>query len=341
MSSVVLRVGGVPFDHWKEVSITRSIECASGSFELKGAVAPAGLANSRVTVEIDKAPVISGWVDSVISEANDKDRGCTIAGRDAAADLVDCSPLIPEFKGMGILAIARRVCKPFGIKVVAPNTPDVYGAAFETVAGHPGETVFEFLDRLAKAVGVLLWSDGLGNLVIGLPSFQALPVILERGVNLKSIRVSNDRSCQFSELRAVAQTSGGDNSYADVVAGPMALLQETRVKRYRPLTIMAEQAAEVAQLTERVKTERSIRRARGDGVEVVVSGWAVGPSMPVWPVGRSVKVRDEMLGLFDERLVIAEAEFSKGEDGETARLKLLPRSGLTRPLTPLKDDAWD
>jgi hypothetical protein len=88
-----------------------------------------------------------------------------IAGRSRTADLIDCQSEVEggEFRNSDLAAIARAVAQPFGVQVVAEA--DV-GAPFDLVAMEKTETVFAFLERLARLRGVLLTDDPQGRLVI-------------------------------------------------------------------------------------------------------------------------------------------------------------------------------
>lgn len=329
MPEILLRINDKFYDNVTEVELTRSLECGSGSFTATVSALPPDRQDQPVELILDGETVLSGWLDGDEDDSGPTDFSRSLTGRDKVGDIIDCSPFIGQFDNLGILAIAKRLCKPFGIKVSTPNTPATYGKAFDTIAGEPGETVFSFLDRLARMRGLLLWSDGLGSLVIGLPSWRALPAHLTAGVNA-TFNVKRDYSRLYSEIRVIAQTPGGDGEDAGATS---VVVKEPRVKRYRPLTIIAEQSAEEKDLRARAETEIRMRWADSLRVTASVKGWRVAPGLPIWPLGRMVTVTDPEKDLHGFKLAIAGITFrTHYKEGDSTELELVPRRALDRAI---------
>lgn len=201
MSDVVLKAGGNVYGGWTKISVTRSIESMSGSFDLeltwkwqgsedkyKAFMDPIKQGQPCV-VEIGGERVITGYVDDWVPSYDATQVVISVSGRDKTADLVDCSIDYPsyQFNNQTLTQIANVICKPFGIKVIV-NT-DV-GAAFPRIQIEQGETPHELLSRLARQRGVLLTSDTYGNLVITRSSKERAGVSLILGENVKAARGS-------------------------------------------------------------------------------------------------------------------------------------------------------
>lgn len=339
MSEILLRVNDRFYTNVTELELTRSLECGSGSFSASVSALPPDRQDQPVELILDGETLLTGWLDDDEAATGPTERSFKLAGRDKVGDLIDCSPSLGEFNNLGIVDIAKRVCKPFGIKVSTPNTARTYGKPFAQIAGEPGETVFSFLDRLARMRGLLLWSNGLGGLVIGLPSWRALPVHLKAGVNLRSIKVKRDYSRLYSQVRVIAQTPGSDSSSGEDASAPSAVVKEPRVKRFRPLTVIAEQSAEEKDLAERAATEVRMRWADSLRVTASVKGWRVAPGLLLWPLGMLVMVTDPEKGLHGVKLAIAGTTFRLDDkDGPTTELELVPRRALDRALELGKAD---
>ncbi|EGJ03696.1 bacteriophage Mu P family protein [Shigella dysenteriae 155-74] len=171
MESVILTVDGKLWEGWTEMSVSRSLKAIAGEFELSvttrwSAAAPRVIREGQpCTVRLGADTVLTGYIDDFIPGYEAENVEIRVMGRDKTGDLVDCSVVHSsgKWKGVRLEQVAADVCRPFGITVIT-ETPT--GEAFASVVLEQGETGFELLDRLAKQRGVLLTSDGAGNLII-------------------------------------------------------------------------------------------------------------------------------------------------------------------------------
>ena len=171
MNNVNLTVNGSKYSGWKSININLGLEQLSGTFELVVSEKwPDNLTARKMrpgeacTVDIEGQIIITGYVDDVLPSLDSDSHSVSIKGRDKTGDLVDCSAIYKtgEWTNKKLDVIAANLCEPFGITVIV-NT-DI-GEPFKKETIQQGETVFEILDRLARQRGVLLTSDGLGNLI--------------------------------------------------------------------------------------------------------------------------------------------------------------------------------
>ena len=131
----VLQVAGVDFGGWTELRISDSIENAAGSFAFGAVLRWNGEVNpirirpgDRCGVWLGDDLVITGYVDSVAPDGDDKSTKIAVAGRSATGDLVDCSAFSGSFAGLRIEEIAQKLANPYKIAVVAQvNTGAVFG----------------------------------------------------------------------------------------------------------------------------------------------------------------------------------------------------------------------
>lgn len=158
---VRLEINGVKYGGWTKISIRRGIGQVAGTFELSiterwpGQPIPAKIElGASCVVTVDGAPVITGYVDDVAPSYNAASHTVSVTGRDKTCDLVDCCPPSTQLKGATLAAVARSLAAPFGIEVVDETGVGVV-PGFKT---NPGDTVFETLEQLARAKGVLLLS---------------------------------------------------------------------------------------------------------------------------------------------------------------------------------------
>ena len=97
--AIRLQIEDQDWDYWQGVSVGLSMESLSGSFELdisfdsdENAPWPIPKGAKCVVLAYDQ-PVITGFVDAVNPQYSKSDCGISVSGRDAAADLVDCTAI--------------------------------------------------------------------------------------------------------------------------------------------------------------------------------------------------------------------------------------------------------
>ncbi|MFW1503951.1 phage baseplate assembly protein, partial [Vibrio parahaemolyticus] len=129
---IILKAGGQVYGGWTKISITRSLEAMSGSFDLeltwkwlgsnekyKAFVDPIKQGQACI-IEIGGERVITGYIDDWVPSYDETQVIISVSGRDKTADLVDCSIDMAsgQFNNQTLAQIANTVCKPFGIKVI-------------------------------------------------------------------------------------------------------------------------------------------------------------------------------------------------------------------------------
>lgn len=208
--AIELRVAGRVFDAFTSCEVTRDVSEISGHFALEyldAARLRAGLPSSvaallplyrairpgqRVEIALRDAAggrrtVLIGHVEDQSLTLQGETVSCRIEGRDLTGDLVECAaqPQGPyEYREVGLLTIAQTLCAPFGIEVSA-DVP--LGDPFRVVAIEPGEPVMSVLEKLTRARGVLITSDGVGGLRLTGPGTVRGPAPLSLPGNIHGL----------------------------------------------------------------------------------------------------------------------------------------------------------
>lgn len=340
MSEVTLKAGGQIHDGWKSVEIRKSMETLAGSFDVSltekwpGVDIPRAIRRNQLClVQIDGLDVIAGHVDR-ISPSYDKDEHTIqIAGRDAAADLVDCSAVHTpgEWHDQPLPAIAADIAKPFGIQIRMDGDA---GARFTKFTIEQGESGFEALDRLCRMRALLASSDGLGIIRIGRAGTDRASVTLERGVNILGAKILVNDTNRFSRYIVKGQRQGNDFLAPDQIAQPSATVEADTMGRYRPLIVLAEDATDGARARDRGKWEANVRSARSWRAQIHVQGWREnGETGSLWRPNVLVRLRDDWIGI-DRDLLIVAVTFGKSDDGTTTTLDLMPEKAFDQLLEP-------
>lgn len=324
-----LNVGGTSYGGWKEIRVHRGLEEIAGAFEIgvselwpEQSTPREIRENDRCAVVIDGQTVVTGYVDAVSVEYDNENHGVTVRGRDATGDLVDCSAVHAggEWRNVTLQQLATSLAKPFGVGVRVETD---LGAPFKQWAIEEGESVFENLDRAAKHRGVLLLSDGQGNLVLARPSKNRTGIVLQRGVNILRARAEHKCEQRFSEYIVKGQRAGDDEDNGEAVTSQKASARDPGVPRYRPLVLVAEEQGDGVTFGKRAAFEASVRAARGRTAQVTVQGWKSAGGK-LWEPNTLVTLRCPWLRL-DRELLISEVDLVLDASGTRAEL------GLTIP----------
>lgn len=354
---------------WLAAKLNLTMEAIAGKFDVRLAERWTRVADAppRVvkpgapcTVKLDGEEMLVGYIDSVSVDYDHQAHTLNIKGREKTGDVVDCAAVVNgahELRGVTVLEIAQRLCRPFGVNVTA-SVP--VGARFPRWAIQPGESAFEAIDRALRARAMLAVSDGKGNLVLtkaGGQGAAAGPLVLggERG-NIRGAKGEFDWSKRHNlvVVRGQAEVMSLGVSQRDVGStapfrpetdpGFSPLTREDRrgaqagqrrgsakddaVRRYRPLVIIAESADGGSTPTQRAEWEVSVRRARSRRVTYTVPGWR-GSTGALWRINTLAQVRDEYLGIAEDMLITA-ITYAVGKDGSTTELEVTSRDAWNR-----------
>jgi len=330
VSDLTLLVNGTVYGGWKLVQVTRSIEQIAGTFTLgvserwPGQQAWRGiLPGHRCTVRIGATTVITGHVDDVNPSYNATHHAVDVAGRDATGDLVDCSAVhgTGEWSDCSLQAIVADLCRPFGISVAAATST---GAVFRRFRIEEGESAFEAIERACRMRGVLPVSDSKGGLILTRAGTSRAGVRLVRGQNILEADGAYSWRDRHSRYVVKSQKPGiDDEASGEETSRIFGESKDGGVGRYRPLVLLAEQAADRKASQERAVWEANVRASRARRVSMAVQGWEETPGGPLWEPNRIVAVQDDWLGVNQDMLVAA-VVLTKDEGGEVARLTMMP-----------------
>lgn len=330
MSDVALAIGSTIFGGWKSVDATRSIEQIAGTFSLSVSEKWPGQQALRsiqvgdsCTVAVDDEVVITGYVDDVNPGYSASNHTIEVAGRDATGDLVDCSAVQSpgEWQDRKLPAIVAAIAKPFGITVSAEVDT---GAAFKRFRIEEAEAAFEAIERACRMRAVLPVSDGKGGLILTRAGTARADVQLKRGVNVLEANGQFTWRDRYSRYVVKSQRPGIDDEAEGAQTSQIrGEATDPDVTRYRPLVMIAEQAADIKSSQDRARWERSVRAARARRISATVQGWREHAGGRLWEPNRIVHFADDWLSI-DHDLLITSVTYSKADDGSRTVLSMLP-----------------
>ncbi|MBX9635334.1 MAG: hypothetical protein K2X44_10175 [Magnetospirillum sp.] len=331
---ITLKAGANIHQGVKKFAATMSLERIAGSFDLdlSNTWTVGGKLVTRpvhplqpCVLAIGGETVITGHVDDAAPGYRKGEKGVKIKGRDLTARLVDCSLEKREFNGQTLLSIAQALCSDFGIPVRLHNWDG--GKPLPRYSVDPGETYAKAIEDACRQMGVMMWTDGLGTLLIGRPGGGAYVGTLELGKNIIEAEATDSVADRFSTYTVLTNKTG-DSTWAEAGQPAKGMATDSEITLFRPKVEVAETQAEgAASIDERANIRMQVARARGKKTIATVQGWYA-PSGALWRPGQSLDIKDRELGRHG-RLVVADLSLSAGTGEPTiAKLLLLPESAF-------------
>jgi prophage tail gpP-like protein len=282
--------------------------------------------------------VLRGFVIKRQAAFSDRQHGVQIIIASKTADLVEASVIGSkgQYKGYTFEQITSSVLKPFGINFKMENAPSSASRKFPDVQLFPGETAWAFIERLARMRNVHLVCDSDGNLVGGAAKGGGSIATLEEGRNLLFGRCVLDDATINSVIEAVGQGKGSDERWGRSVAQMKERIENSAMKRYKPLKIIAEEPGDKQDLKDRGDREKAEQQYTSVDVSVTVQGW-LNDDGKLWDVGPSVDVYSPLLFPDDRmNLCIKAVTFAQSsEAGTTTTIDLcLPTALGARQSAP-------
>jgi len=329
--AATLYVNNKVFEGFKNITVKRNLLNMAGSFEIviTDVWQPMGdfgiKPGDRIHCHIGKEAIFEGWVDTFNVSITSGSRNFSIAGRDRTADLIDCSAEgSNEFNGQDLRQIAEKLCSPFGIKVLNPNGVDL-GKKFEKFSIKIGEKVFEALSRAAKAREIILLTSTHGNLVLDKVATKRSGTELVEGVNIRVTGANFDNSQRFSQVTVKGQQPGTLGGTKDASQGKGQAFDRA-VTRYRPLTILADQASDTDAAQKRAQYETSIRSSKAFKCNGSVNSWRKKDGT-IWKINELVPFKALSLGINDT-LLISGITYTQTDAGRSVDLELIEKDAM-------------
>lgn len=335
---VSLLVGGMLYEGFKKVQISRSVREMAGQFSLEvsekwtgGNNGPASLMGWRIrpgdpcTVLYSGFPVITGYVDTYCPKYDSTSHDVSIQGRSKTQDIVDSSadPDVEngEMRDVGLDQIANKLAKPHGVAV---KIQAKLKGKFDVARVQPGETKHEMLERYARPGAVLLTDDELGNLRLLHVMAGAGGALIE-GVNILEASATLRADNRYSDYETKGQDHGNDRRWGREVAEIAAKAKDGAVKRYRPHVIRNETKTSKQNAQDRCDWEATSRAGESTRADVTVLDWVFGGKL--WMPGDTPMLISPMLAI-NRVMAVESLVMTQDENGTVTKLSLVPPEAL-------------
>jgi prophage tail gpP-like protein/phage gp45-like len=226
-----------------------------------------------------------------------------------------------NFDGMTFEEVARKVLAKYegiGIATVGTLNPRV----FHNLQNEKGETNWDFLEKIARARGIVLGSDHLSNVLLIGNHIKPIVANLVEGVNIEScqcvISVEN-----LAALYEVANSSvGTDEQHGTAASEQQAEADGTGPPTSNYLTPSVVPVYDPGELQEMAQNEAVWSEGTAVQATIVVQGWMVPSTKTLWRAGDNVFVNSPM-AILDQVMAIRTVTFTQDQRGTLTTLDLV------------------
>jgi prophage tail gpP-like protein len=221
---------------------------------------------------------------------------------------------VGNFDDMSFEEAARKVLAPTGIQLI-PKGP-LNPLKFPRLQSEPGETIWAFLERIARVRGIIMGSDELGNFIAIWKHEEPVTTSLIEGINIKKAQVTITVQDIYSMYIALGQTAANNQQN-----GTDASEQKGQVggssRRYSPKLTTAEQPVwGKAEIQDRAAAEAIWSEGTIIQAAVTVQGWMQPGTSTIWKAGGNVNFKSPM-AMLDRVMKIQSVTFMQSRQGGT------------------------
>jgi prophage tail gpP-like protein len=199
-----------------------------------------------------------------------------------------------SFDGQSFEQIARAVLAPYPSPVRTEGNLDA--TPFKRCSNQPGETCWDFLERLARPRGIIVGSDYLGNAVLSDDRFEAILGSFIEGYNILRCQAIIDKDPFHRRYSAMVQTNNDGDEKSPSQAGEMMKSVGGSAPVYSHKITPAEQPVwNDVELQKRAASEALWTEGAIIEVNITVQGWINPQTKDIWRVGKCYKVVSPMI----------------------------------------------
>src|SRR3984893_7733341 len=228
---LIVKTGGRFLGGWTKIRVTRGVELLPSHFEVELTERYPGQISQVIVdptspceVSLSGDLVLTGYIDRYQPTYDKGQHLVRIIGRSKTEDLVDSALDFAKvgwmIVGKTIGQVARIVCSPFNIEVSLPDgDADIPKELAETFDNYPGYTGYQLLEEMARSVGMLVWDNAAGELVIskGATGDRAGSSIVE-GQNAERVEANITADQRFERYAVFGQGRSQIDGHRNYVA---------------------------------------------------------------------------------------------------------------------------
>jgi prophage tail gpP-like protein len=320
-----LIVGGINFRDWETVYVQLRWGDQAAYFRFTSVErdTPADMfyklqfmPGTRCQINLGGVDVIDGVIEIRQVAADATQHGIELQGRSLTAKVAHSSvnTTTGSFDGMTFKQVADKVLSTYGSRIIPIGT--LNSIPFDKLQNQPGESVWDFLERIARPRGIILGSDSFGNfLAIGDHSNPVVNTQLIEGQNIKKIQCVFEDTQTFNEYVVTAQSPASDDNAGTAASELRGSWAGTGWPGSLLITPSEQPVKQIQEVIDRAKNESVWHEGTKIEATVTVQGWFRDETTVWWP-GDNVFVYSPMCPL-NMMMTIQNVTFTQTPDGGT------------------------
>lgn len=320
MNNVVINCNNKPINNFNNFSLTKSIENFCNSFSFDVSNINNIKQGSDITIYINNELAFTGAVESISHNQSSNSNSYTISGRDKTAELIDSYIIPKQYKQNDFLKLISLVLKDNGYDIKVDSDiavlPKLAGNSF---VAEKGEKIFEFIDKLARQIRVILITDENGNILITREGADLAVGTLSLPNNILESSLDIDSNESYKYIRIIGSQKT-DESRKRIKQSKEVI--DERSKTNKRLIVSIPQNSNRKSLESVANWYMAVKRGKGARYTATVQGFLTNVKTGLlWQANTVVMLKDnnnEINGLF----LIQAVEYSQSLDGSKTGLTL-------------------
>jgi prophage tail gpP-like protein len=320
-----LIVGGINFRDWESVFVKLRWGDAFSYFTFTSVErdTPPGLfyklqfmPGTRVLVNLGGVDVIDGVIEIRQVAYDSEQHGIELQGKSLTSKVAHSSvnTTTGSFDGMTFKQVADKVLSTYGSQIIPIGT--LNSIPFDKLQNQPGESVWDFLERIARPRGIILGSDSFGNfLAIGDHTNPVLNTQLIEGQNIKKMQCVFQDTVAFNEYVVTAQSAASDDNSGTAASELRGSWGGSGWPGSLLITPSEQPVKQIQEVINRAKNEAVWHEGTKIEATVTVQGWFRDATTVWWP-GDNVFVYSPMCPL-NMMMTIQDVTFTQTPNGGT------------------------
>jgi prophage tail gpP-like protein len=337
MSKILLEVEGIKYEGFTDVGVNSALENFSSSFSFSTTIKENSLGviqndlklGQQARVFVGDDLVITGYIESLDISYSGGSHSINVSGRDIGGDLIDSSIRQRSYIQRDFFKLINLVLVDNGYSIKVINkVGNLTLEPTETIKTEQSDSVFDFLDRYAKKLQVLLKinpngdleiiredSDVVKNFLIN--DFTQNNNILSASLNLTSVN-------RFNVIEVYSQDNNKTHTSTGISQKGTATDSKIRTTRRKVITMNT--ASQAKSLTALAEWNVNLRRAKGSRYSCKVVGFYSGKN--VWQPNKLVNIID-LTAQVQGNFLIQGVEFSQSLQGSFTTLDIVERGAFS------------
>lgn len=337
MSKIFLEVQGVKYEGFTDIAVNGAMENFSSSFSFSTTVKENSLGiiqndlklGQQARVFIDTTLTITGYIESLDISYSAGSHSINVSGRDIGGDLIDSSIRQKSYIQRDFQKLVNLVLidNAYSIKVIN-KVGTLTLEPTETIKTEQGDSVFDFLDRYAKKLQVLLKINPNGDLEIIREDDEVVKNFLindfTQNNNILSASLNLSTVNRFNAIQVYSQDNNRTHKKTSISQKGTAIDSSIRTTRRKIITI--DTASQSKSLKALAEWNVNLRRAKGSRYSCKVVGFYSGKD--IWQPNKLVNIVD-LTAQVRGNFLIQGVEFSQSLQGSFTTLDIVERGAFS------------